>query len=72
MDLVTGLAVGLMLITAYEGNVRVKLIVVALGAVTFAVPALIVSPTVSFISFVARVVIAMGCYVYLRSHRKIR
>jgi hypothetical protein len=72
MDLVTGLAVGLMLITAYEGNVRVKLIVVALGAVTFAVPALVVSPAMSFVSFVARVVIAIGCYVYLRTHRKIR
>ena len=72
MDLVTGLAVGLMIITAYEGNARVKVIVVALGALTFAVPALIVSATVSFVSFVARVVIAGGCYLYLRSHRKLR
>jgi len=72
MDLVTGLAVGLMIITAYEGNVRVKLVVVALGAVTFALPALVASAAVSFVSFVARVVIAIGCYLYLRSHRKMR
>ena len=72
MDLVTGLAAGLMLITAYEGNAKVKLIVLSLGALTFVVPALVPSAAASFASFVARVVIALGCYLYLRSHRKIR
>ena len=72
MDLVTGLAVGLMLITAYEGNAKVKLIVLSLGALTFVLPALAPSAAASFASFVARVVIALGCYLYLRSHRKIR
>ena len=72
MDLVTGLAVGLMLITAYEGSAKVKLIVLSLGALTFVVPALVPSAAVSFVAFVARVVIALGCYLYLRSHRKIR
>lgn len=72
MDLVTGLAVGLILITAYEGKAQVKMIVLALGALTFIMPAVIPSAAVSFAAFVARVVIAVGCYLYLRSHRKIR
>jgi hypothetical protein len=72
MDLVTGLCVGLMLITAYEGSLKVKALVVALGVLTFVVPATFRSAAVSFGSFVARVVIALACYLYLRSHRKIR
>lgn len=72
VDLVTGLTVGLMLITAYEAETKVRLIVIALGVLSFALPAAWRVPAMDTIAFLARVFIALGCYLYLRSRRKMR
>ena len=72
VDLVTGLCVGLMLITIYVSPNNIRLLVLGLGALTFVVPALRPSHTLDWIGFVSRVLIAIGCYLYLRTHRKIR
>lgn len=72
MDLVTGLCLGLMLITIYKSPNAIRLLVVGLGALTMALPSLIPTAAVAYIAFVARVLVAIGCYLYLRSHRKIR
>ena len=72
VDLVTGLCVGLMLITIYVSPNNIRLLVLGLGALTFVVPAVRPSHTLDWIAFVSRVLIGIACYVYLRSHRKIR
>ncbi|OGD27695.1 MAG: hypothetical protein A2Y56_03280 [Candidatus Aminicenantes bacterium RBG_13_63_10] len=72
VDLVTGMCVALMLITIYAAETKVRLIVAALGVLSFALPAAWPLPAAHTFAFVARVFIALGCYLYLRSRRKIR
>ncbi len=72
IDLVTGLCVGLMLITIYVSPNKIRLLVLGLGVLTFVVPMIRPSHTLDWIAFVSRVLVAIGCYVYLRAHRKIR
>ena len=73
VNIVTGLALGLMIITAYEAKKNsVRFLIIALGVLTFALPALWRVPVMDTIVFLARVMIAAACYLYLRSQRKIR
>jgi hypothetical protein len=72
VDLVTGLSLGLMLITIYHGPNTVRLLVFVLGGLTFGLPILLPTHLVNWLAFVSRVLIAVACYLYLRSHRKIR
>jgi len=72
IDLVTGMCVAIMLITAYEAELKIKLIVIGLGVLSFALPAAWRLPVLDTIAFLARVFIALGCYLYLRSRRKMR
>ncbi len=48
----------------YEAEVKGRIIILGLTAVTFAVPILIPSVAISTISFVARILLGIGCYVY--------
>lgn len=73
INIVTGLALGLMIITAYEAKKnQVRFLIIAMGVLTFVLPALWRAPAMDTFAFLARVVIALGCYLFLRSHRKIR
>ncbi len=72
VDLATGLCIGLMLITIYVSPNNIRLLVLGLGGLTFVFPALGPSPALAWVGFVSRVLVAIGCYVYLRTHRKIR
>jgi len=54
---------------AYEANGAGRLIIIALLVLTFLIPALWPATLVSLICFVGRMVLGIGCFIYLKWQR---
>jgi len=54
---------------AYEADGSVRLIIMALLVLTFLIPALWSAALVSLICFVGRIVLGIGCFIYLKWQR---
>jgi hypothetical protein len=60
------LAVWLAVTAFLQAGPKGRITIVGLMAVTFIVPEFVPGPTAAIICFVARIVIAIGCYLFIR------
>jgi len=62
----TGVALVLMAMAFHEAENRGRVIILSLAVLTFLLPALFPSSAIWLIFFIARILIGLGCYLYLR------
>lgn len=60
------LAVGLAVPAFLQAGPKGRIAIGGLMALTFLVPEFVPGPTPAIVCFVARIVIAIGCYLYIR------
>jgi hypothetical protein len=48
----------------YEADVKGRIIIFSLGAVTFLLPVFILAPAITTICFVARILLGVGCFIH--------
>jgi len=62
----TLIALGLMASAFYQAENKGRIVIFFLAATTFIVPKIFPGSTVHLISFIARILVAAGCYVYVK------
>jgi len=62
----TLVALGLMAAAFYQAENKGRIVIFVLAATTFIVPKIFPGSTVHLVSFIARTLVAAGCYVYVK------
>lgn len=62
----TGIAIILIALAIYEADIKGRIIILALTLLTFLLPALLRKAVLNLICFIARLLIGIGCYIYLK------
>jgi hypothetical protein len=63
----TGLAIILIIMAFFRAGSTGRIIILALVSLTFLLPTLLSSMAVGLICYVGRILIGIGCYIYLKT-----
>lgn len=62
----TGVAIILIALAIYEAEIKGRIIILVLALLTFLLPVLFRTAVLNLICYIARLLLGIGCYIYLK------